>query len=215
MNVNKNVLIVDLGLGNIGSLHNALLRLNCKVSLFKEPPSKDVTNQLTHVILPGVGSFAFAMKSIEANGWDIWIKKWSMYQRPFLGICLGMQMMATYGNEGISNKEWIKGLDLIPGRILPLELSKEFRLPHIGWNSISWQNDSNILSRGLNLMGDYYFVHSYFFKTNCSTTCLAKCSYGIDFPAVINKNNNYGVQFHPEKSQNLGKKLLSNFLSIQ
>ena len=214
MNQNKNVLIIDLGFGNIGSLYNALLRLNCKVSLFKEPPSQDITKQFTHVMLPGVGSFAFGMKSIKVNRWDIWLKKWSMNERPFLGICLGMQMMATYGNEGISNNEWIEGLNLIPGRILPLEKSKEIRLPHIGWNSISWQDNSNVLSRSLNLLGDYYFVHSYFFKPDCSATCIANCNYGIDFPAVIHKNNNYGVQFHPEKSQNLGKKLLSNFLSI-
>ena len=126
MSNQKNVLIIDLGLGNIGSLYNALLRLNCKVSPLKVPPSKNTRKEFTHVILPGVGSFAFGMKSIEANKWDIWIKKWSEYKKPFLGICLGMQMMATFGNEGTSKSQWRKGLNLIPGRILPFNYLKGF-----------------------------------------------------------------------------------------
>ena len=155
MNSQKNVIIIDLGLGNIGSIYNALLRLNCKVSLLKEPPTSDSTKIYTHTLLPGVGSFACGMKAIESKRWDLWIKEeWSILKKPFLGICLGMQMMASYGSEGSQKSEWIKGLNIIPGKVIPLDISKNLRLPHIGWNSINWKEKSNLLSSGLNLIGD-------------------------------------------------------------
>ena len=215
MNLKKKVIIIDLGLGNIGSIHNALLRLNCEVSLLKEPPTRHSTKIYTHTLLPGVGSFAFGMKAIESKKWDLWIKEeWNILKKPFLGICLGMQMMASYGSEGCQESEWTKGLDLIPGKVIPLNISKDLCLPHIGWNSINWKDKSNLLCSGLNLTGDYYFVHSFFFKNDSASNCVADCNYGCNFSAVIAKDNNYGVQFHPEKSQGLGKKILSNFLLI-
>ena len=148
-------------------------------------------------------------------GWEFWIKDlWCRADRPFLGICLGMQLLATEGNEGSQAGEAVPGLDLIPGRVDRFNVDPQLVLPHVGWNSLHWQTPSNPLSLGLPEGGDMYFVHSYTFQPWDPSHELAISDYGRHFTAVVGKGSCYGVQFRPERSRRLGRRLLANFLAL-
>ena len=212
---NWNILVIDAGLGNIGSVQAAIDRISFTSSRLKIPPNPQLSDTFTHAILPGVGSFAAGMEALKKTGWGSWIKSnWCQSDRPFLGICLGMQLMASQGIEGTHDHNYIEGLDLIPGRVDRLEVDNSLVLPHVGWNSIIWQSNNDPLSCGLLGPLDMYFVHSYAFKTFDSSDRLAITQYGQNFAAVIRRGQSYGVQFHPEKSQRLGHLLLQNFLKL-
>ena len=210
-----NVLVIDAGLGNIGSVLAALQRQDCFAKRLETPPSPQSLCDYTHVILPGVGSFIAGMEALRASGWEGWIKEvWLEMNRPFLGICLGMQLLASEGTEGSSENSSIAGLDLIPGRVDRLNAEPDLVLPHVGWNSLHWHRPSGALSQGLPEGGDMYFVHSYTFQTQDPSHRLAFSDYGQQFTAVVGRDSCYGVQFHPEKSQRLGRCLLENFLAL-
>jgi len=210
------VLVIDAGLGNIGSVMSALQRHDCTAERVHKPPASASTFDYTHAVLPGVGSFASGIEALRASGWEIWIKDvWCKADRPFLGICLGMQLLATDGMEGSNENDAVPGLDLIPGRVDRLDVDPQLVLPHVGWNSLHWQIPSNPLSLGLPDRGDMYFVHSYTFKPCDPSHELAISDYGRNFTAVVGRGPCYGVQFHPEKSQRLGRLLLANFLALQ
>ena len=209
------VLVVDVGLGNIGSVVAALQRHNCSIQRLPQPPSPDATEAFTHAILPGVGAFAAGMEALKASGWEAWIKhEWCRDDRPLLGICLGMQLLATTGIEGASNPSGISGLDLIPGCVERLSVASDMVLPHVGWNSLHWHLPASPLAQGLPDGGDLYFVHSYAFQPSDPAHGLAASNYGGSFTAVVGRGACYGVQFHPEKSQRLGSRLLENFLAL-
>lgn len=204
------IAIVDYGIGNVGSVLRSIEE--CGYSAI-------ITNQISelkessHIILPGVGSFTSAMMQLEARKLiepltEIVFEK----KTPFLGICLGMQLL---GNSGEENNEHTKGLGWIPGEVkkIPTNLSK-LPLPHVGWNNIEMKKNSPIFQNIPN-NSNFYFVHSYYFAAkNSENNVLATVNYGEDLPVIINRNNIYGFQFHPEKSQKIGLKLLKNFLSI-
>lgn len=209
------VLVIDAGLGNIGSVLAAFKRLDCSVARVQQPPVPESTSDYTHALLPGVGSFAAGMKALQETGWNRWIKEvWCRADRPFLGICLGMQLLASEGKEGSSGQAVVSGLDLIPGSVDRLDVGSDLVLPHVGWNSLQWNTSSTALSRGLPEGGDMYFVHSYVFNPSDLSHGLASSYYGQHFTAVIGKGSCFGVQFHPEKSQRLGRHLLENFLAL-
>ncbi|WP_390129269.1 imidazole glycerol phosphate synthase subunit HisH [Synechococcus sp. HIMB2401] len=209
------VLVIDAGLGNIGSVLAALRRLDCSAERLQQPPAPELSLDFTHVVLPGVGAFAAGMEALQASGWKSWIKDvWCQVDRPLLGICLGMQMLATEGTEGASKNAVVAGLDLIPGCVDRLNVGLDFVMPHVGWNSLHWNTPSSELSWGLPDGGDMYFVHSYVFQPRDSSHGLASSDYGQQFTAVVGKGSCYGVQFHPEKSQRLGRRLLENFLAL-
>ena len=210
-----NILIIDAGLGNIGSVQAAIDRLSSKSLRLRTPPNQELSDTFTHAILPGVGSFASGIDALEQTGWGTWIKShWCHSNRPFLGICLGMQLMATEGSEGSHDHISIQGLNLIPGRVNRLDVGNALVLPHVGWNSICWESSQDPLCTGLPDSSDMYFVHSYAFETSDLSDRLAITRYGNDFASVIRKRKCYGVQFHPEKSQRFGSLLLKNFLQI-
>ena len=201
----KNVCILDYGSGNIGSLANMLSTL--KVDYVISNASLDINNA-SHIILPGVGSFSSTVKKIN-NLIDLnCIKKNILdYKKPFLGICVGMQILATRGSEFVQSD----GLDIIPGYVKKIDT--KLILPHIGWNNIEFSSD-NKLFKNIPNFADFFFLNSYHFVPNDNEVCIAKTNYEIDFCSVINFKNIYGVQFHPEKSQIYGKILLKNFLDI-
>ena len=127
--------IMNVGLGNIGSVVSALNRSNANpsISLLSSPPDLKISDELTHLILPGVGTFQKAMNILNNNGWTNWIKQyWVPSEKPLLGICLGMQLLASHGIEGSLNNTRINGLDLIPGEIIRLPVANNIKLPHIG-----------------------------------------------------------------------------------
>lgn len=213
--IQPRVLVIDAGLGNIGSVVAAFQRHDCKIQRLSHPPTTEATDAFSHAVLPGVGAFGAGMHALKASGWDDWIKNiWCQADRPLLGICLGMQLLATQGVEGALEGDSIAGLGLIPGCVVRLSVDSDLVLPHVGWNALCWHSSSNPLAQGLPEGGDMYFVHSYAFQPSDLANGLAVSEYGVSFTAVVGKGACYGVQFHPEKSQRMGRRLLANFLKI-
>ena len=131
-----NVLIVDAGMGNIGSVVAAMQRLNCEVDSVKTPPIEEESRHYTHIILPGVGSFKAGITALNKSGWADWIKfSVEDKKKPLLGICLGMQLLASEGYEGVEGDKSIEGLGLIKGDVKMLETKQELVLPHVGWKN--------------------------------------------------------------------------------
>lgn len=200
------VCILDYGSGNVKSVYNLFASLADSVTISNTPA--DIENA-THIVLPGVGAFAASMRRIHENlPLDALDRVVRTKCKPFLGICVGMQVLAERGFEFGETT----GLGWIKGSIEKLD-SKEFPLPHIGWNNIDCRQASPLLT-GLENSPDLYFVHSFVFHPTDPETILATTDYGRQFCCVIQSDNIYGVQFHPEKSQRAGIKLAKNFLAL-
>lgn len=198
-----NIGIIDVGIGNLGSLRNALYNEGWDtVSVSAE----DDLAGLTHLILPGVGAFYAAMDRLTQRGLVEPIRRFSAQGKPLLGICLGMQILAESGTEGGD----IPGLGLIPGRVIPITPGAGLRLPHVGWNN-AMQVAKHPVLIGIRNDVDFYFVHSYRFLATNAENVLAETDYGERFPTIVANGNVVGVQFHPEKSQANGLRILDNF----
>lgn len=196
--------IVDYGMGNLRSVYNAVEFVGSKAKLLKT--KKDFSN-ISHLIIPGVGAFASAMNNLSCQGLIEPIHSFVESGNPVLGICLGMQLLASIGNEPTETK----GLNIIQGSVRKFELPN-MRIPHVGWNSIELERE-HYLFQGIKKGVDFYFVHSYYFVPINESDVLAYSEYGLTFPAVVSHDNVTGVQFHPEKSQKNGLKILENFCS--
>ena len=200
------VVIIDYGMGNVGSVKNAFASLGEEAVISRK--EEDIKSA-SHIVLPGVGAFKKGMENIHYFGLvDILRREVLEKQKPFLGICLGMQLLAEKGYEFGEHD----GLGWIQGEAVKLDAGK-LPLPHIGWNNIHIARENKLLKDVENDQ-DFYFVHSYVFKTKNSDDIAATTEYGSEFNSVISKNNIFGVQFHPEKSQRAGKLLLENFLKL-
>lgn len=204
-----NVTIIDYGMGNLWSVSNALNFLGYKSKISRDP---DEVVKAEILLLPGVGSFRRAMESICRIGLDQAIIE-SVQARgvKILGICLGMQLMGISSPEdGVTN-----GLGLIPSKVSLIQAgeSNSIKVPHIGFDSVLSQPDSKLF-HGLSYESDFYFVHSFCMSPLTLIGKIATCNYGIDFLAAYEKENIFGVQFHPEKSQSNGLILLQNFLKF-
>ncbi|MBM5799473.1 MAG: imidazole glycerol phosphate synthase subunit HisH [Cyanobacteria bacterium K_DeepCast_35m_m2_023] len=214
----ERVLVIEAGLGNLGSVGASLDRLGVSYSrIAAPPPLNQVDVGFTHLMLPGVGSFQAGMAALQRLGWHDWIRQtWLPTGRPLLGICLGMQLLASSGLEGSVDGEPVMGLDLIAGAVRPLAVGGDLVLPHVGWNAVHWQDPGLPLATGFPQGGDVYFVHSFAFYPAQPELALASCDYGGSFTAVVGdaRRNVWGMQFHPEKSQKLGRRLLENFLAL-
>lgn len=193
------IAIINYEAGNLASVSNALTRLGAE---FIVTDKISDLNSSDGVIFPGVGHARPAMQSLQKNGLDSWLKK---TQKPLLGICLGMQLLFEFSEEGNA-----KGLGLIPGRLKRFNSTNQ-KVPHMGWNALA-KVASHPLLNDLESQPYFYFVHSYFAPVNSQT--LASCQYINDFAAVVGKDNVLGVQFHPEKSGKAGAQLLQNFIDI-
>ena len=170
----------------------------------------DVINQASHIVLPGVGSFGAAMRKINATLPMEELKKALFIdKKPFLGICVGMQVMAEKGFEFGDHA----GLGWIPGSVELLATDDHVLLPHMGWNNVSVTSPCPLMD-GLGHDPDFYFVHSYAMRPSSSLSVVATTEYGEKFCSVVQSENLFGVQFHPEKSQKAGRKLVENFLNI-
>jgi glutamine amidotransferase len=198
--------IIDYGMGNFQSVRNALELLGCEVRVSADPAALSSADAL---ILPGVGAFGEAMnnlqqlKLVEPLRYAVLIER-----KPLLGICLGMQLLADSSVE----RGYYPGLGLIPGQVRKIPVSSGFRLPHIGWNDVAVRT-SNPLFRDLPDRCAFYFVHSYRFE--CDSAYIAGIAdYGSDITAAVQRENIFGVQFHPERSQRKGLRLLGNFVDF-
>lgn len=199
--------IIDYNAGNIGSLTALLQKIHATYQITNDVSALE---NCSHIILPGVGSFSSAMEDLRKNvDIDRLLDFVESKKIPFLGICLGMQLMADWGYEGGKTK----GLGIIAGEVVALKkyLDDSYKLPHIGWN------DLKIIDKENNLVAfdglDFYHIHSFFFSVSNSENLVAYVDYGLEVPVIIEKDNFIGVQFHPEKSQHSGQKLIEYFLS--
>ena len=198
------IAIIDYNAGNLKSVEKALhfLGEDCVITRnFHEIKTAD------KVILPGVGAFGDAMEQLKKYELDKVIHQVTAENKPFLGICLGLQLLF----EGSDESQGVEGLHVLDGQILRIPDQSGLKIPHIGWNSLHLQNDGRLFA-GLEENPYVYFVHSYYVPV--TAYCIATCDYQCSFAAAICKNNFYGCQFHPEKSAGAGEKIIKNFLDI-
>lgn len=199
------VCVLDYGAGNVRSVVNLFEGL-APTQLSNDP---EVIAAASHLVLPGVGAFGAAMAKVERQLPLPLLRQLVLEEgRPFLGICVGMQLLAEEGLEFGRHR----GLGWIPGRVDRLA-SGDLPLPHVGWNDIRPEREHPLL-QGLEEPADFYFVHSYGFQAAEPADVLATVDYGQRFAAVVGRGNILGVQFHPEKSQGPGRRLLRNFLEL-
>lgn len=203
------ITIIDYGLGNILAFVNVYNRLNIRVAVAKS--ANDLGNA-SRLILPGVGSFDHAMQQFNQSGMRHIVEQLVLKEnKPVLGICVGMQMLAKSSDEGD-----LPGLGWIDGKVKKFDLSAmppETNLPHMGWNDVIPVAD-NELFKGMEQDSRFYFLHSYYFDCNKQSNVLAVSDYGGNFSCAVRQGNVYGVQFHPEKSHHFGSQLLRNFAEV-
>ncbi len=204
----KTLAIVDYGMGNLNSVKKKLYRLKTTASITSNP--KDII-KADKIILVGVGHFAKAMENIkELNLLDTLNEVAIIKKKPVLGICLGMQLMAKDSEEG--NTEGLGWLDANV-RKMQVDDTLRFKIPHTGWNKIT-QSKKSRLMKGIPESSEFYFVHSYHLMPNETSNILNETEYCFKFTSAIEKDNIFGVQYHPEKSHDVGEVLLKNFISL-
>lgn len=201
------VLIVDYGMGNLRSVVNAFAAIGCEAVVSNDPAD---TSGAQRIVLPGVGAFGDAMNNLRATGWlDALEENVRSKGKPFLGLCLGMQLLATIGTEHGTHA----GLGWVSGAVERITNDdSSVRIPHIGWNDVEFTQINGLYS-GLGKAQTFYFVHSYVLKPVESTVISGICNYGSSFAASIEIDNIFATQFHPEKSQKAGLAVLKNFIS--
>lgn len=202
--------IIDYGMGNLASIKSAISNIGGEADIVDHP---DQLINVSHIILPGVGSFARAMNNLNARGWPSALNQiLKTSNTHLLGICLGMHLLADQGSEHGNTL----GLGLIPGQVISLKEkftnNYDLHIPHVGWNEIHVRQDNDVILQGVENMTDMYFVHSYFFDAKEDANIITMTNYGFDFPSTVRKGRIWGAQFHPEKSGNMGLKILSNFI---
>jgi len=198
------IVIIDTGCANLSSVRFAIERLGYEVTVSKDP---EVMQQADKLFLPGVGTAKEAMANLIDRKLVEEVKKLT---QPVLGICLGMQMLAQGSEEGFNDQPIIDTLGLVDGFVEKMEVAP-LRLPHMGWNKVTPKLDEPLF-KDIPAGSYFYFVHSYALPVNENT--IASCEYGSPFTAAVNKDNFYGVQFHPERSGKVGAQLIKNFLEL-
>lgn len=199
--MNKNIIgIVNYGGGNIFSLKSALNRVNISYGMVNVPEDFD---KFTHIIIPGVGHAGKCMMELQRTGLVEGIKN---LKKPVLGICVGMQLLTQFSEEGNANL-----LQLLPLYTKRFPATLDIKIPHMGWNEVNYQHNDLFLNIKPN--SHFYFVHSYYVE-NQDIYSISTTKHGVEFAAAIQRDNFYGVQFHPEKSGKVGEQLLFNFQNL-
>ena len=203
------ITIINYGVGNISAFQNVYKRLNIPTKIAST--SEDLVNA-QKLILPGVGSFDYAMSQLNASGMREKLDKLVLEEKvPVIGICVGMQIMGNRSDEGK-----LDGLKWIDSQILKFNetlINQRTKLPHMGWNDVT-PIKNHPLFIGLEKEAIFYFLHSYYFKCNNPSDSISISDYGISFSSAVNHKNIFGIQFHPEKSHQYGEKLLYNFAKL-
>ena len=202
------LVIIDLEMGNLNSVKKVMERINQNVLVSCQ--AKDIKNA-DKIILPGIGHFQKAMENIEKLQLSEPLNEAVMIKKkPILGICLGMQLMAKSSTEGKS-----KGLGWMNGEVVKFNVSNPVKnkVPHMGWNQIN-QTRKSLLMKNIPDLSEFYFVHSYHWETNIKEDIINETEYDYIFPSAIERENIFGVQYHPEKSHDAGEQLLKNFIDL-
>lgn len=203
------VAVIDYGVGNLGSVRRALEELGADVVIAAEARTLADANR---IVLPGVGAFGAAMERLRVGGWvEALQQQVREAGAPLLGICLGMQLLASASEESGGSA----GLGLIAGRVRRLDaFGCTLRIPHVGWNEVRFGSDTPLFG-GIPQDTDFYFVHSYAFEPDDRATVCATTVYGEPLTAAVQQANVFGTQFHPEKSSKAGRQVLRNFLGLR
>lgn len=200
------IAIIDYDAGNIKSVEKALQYLGQETVLTRDP---EVILNAERAVLPGVGAFGDAMEKLRGYGLEPVIRDFVATGKPFLGICLGLQLLFSESEESPG----VKGLGLLPGRIRRIPEGEGRKVPQIGWNDISIRPDSRLFA-GVRDHSYVYFVHSYYLEAECPEDVAATTEYGALIHAAVESGNVFACQFHPEKSSDVGLKILKNFISL-
>ncbi|MDQ0215953.1 glutamine amidotransferase [Oikeobacillus pervagus] len=200
--------IVDYGMGNLFSVRKALERLNVPYQISESPEELQTMDGL---ILPGVGSFKDAMELLNEKKLTNFLLDYTAKGKPLLGICLGMQLLFEESEEN----GYSKGLSLLKGKIkrIPAEgMNETFKIPHMGWNQLKFQQENPVVEKVEE--GFVYFVHSYYATEMDKEELIASTQYNVEIPAIVGKGNILGMQFHPEKSGEVGMQLLNKYTKL-
>ncbi len=199
------IAIIDYGAGNIRSVQKALEKLGFSSFVTKD---KSQISSSHGIIFPGVGAFDSALKELKNLGIDLLLRSQIKEGKPFLGLCLGMQLLFDESEEGSE-----KGLGLIKGRVKKFSFSKDkgLKVPHMGWNNISIEQPLSPIMKNIPQNAKVYFVHSYYCEPQDPADILTKTDYGLEFASSVGRDNLFALQFHPEKSGEIGLEILKNF----
>ncbi len=201
--------IVDYGMGNLRSVQKALQRCGAAAEILRRP---DEVAGVDRLVLPGVGAFADAIGNLRSGGWDEPILRFIDTGKPFLGICLGLQLLFEVSCEDGEHR----GLGVLPGKVVRFEpTDRALKVPHMGWNALRFEQPDHPLFAGLAPGCCVYFVHSYYAAPAESTDVAATADYDGPFCASVRRNNVWATQFHPEKSQQVGLTMLANFAKAE
>ncbi len=200
------IAILDYDAGNIKSVEKAFKILGEETILTRD---FSVIKRADHVVLPGVGSFADAMSHLKKYELDKAIKDYIACGKPFLGICLGLQLLFESSEESPG----VEGLNILEGKVLRIPAADGLKIPHIGWNSLDFPNEGKLF-KGIKEGSYVYFVHSYYLKAKEDYIVKASTEYGCNIHASVEKDNVFACQFHPEKSSTVGLQILKNFASL-
>lgn len=200
------IAIVDYGMGNLRSVQKAFERLGVEAQVVSDP---EVASKADKIVLPGVGAIADAIAELERTGMDAVVRESISDGKPFLGICLGFQALFESSDENGTTR----GLGILPGRVVRFPAFPDLVVPHMGWNQLVFQKEVPIY-KGLSEDDLVYFVHSYYAVPSEPSDVATTTAYGLDFCSSIARDNVFGVQFHPEKSQAVGLRVLQNFADL-
>ena len=200
------IAIVDYGMGNLRSVQKGLERAGCHAEVTRDPERIEAANG---VVLPGVGAFGACMDNLRTYGLIDTVRRVITRGTPFLGICLGMQLLFEESEEFGP----VPGLGIFPGRVVRFPETLGLKVPHMGWNQIRKQGEPRHL-RGINDGVFVYFVHSYYVAPADASLMATTTEYGVEFTSAIARDNVFATQYHPEKSQTVGLKILENFGGI-
>ena len=203
------IAVIDNGICNLRSVTKALEAVGADVRVVHTPAEVDAADA-DGLVLPGVGALEDCVASLKASGLAETVRAWIKEDRPFLGVCLGMQALFEFSEEG-----GIEGLGVFPGKVVRFRRPPEFKIPHMGWNTVRFTQPNSRLAAGLLNDGEaFYFVHSFHCVPGDPSLVLGVCYYGVVFTAAIARGRCFATQFHPEKSQAKGLQIYRNFAAV-
>ncbi len=202
------IAVIDTGICNLRSVTKALEAVGAEARVVRTPEELKAS-AARGLVLPGVGALRDCVASLRASRIDHAVRAWIREDRPFLGVCLGMQALFEGSEEGN-----VQGLGIFPGRVRRFRLPPGFKIPHMGWNTLRFRDPASPLAAGLPAGEAFYFVHSFYCEPADPALVLAECDYGGSFPAIVSRGRAYATQFHPEKSQAKGLQIYRNFVAV-
>ncbi len=203
------IAVIDTGICNLRSVTKALEAVGATIRVVRTP--EDVAaSDASGLVLPGVGALRDCVASLRATRLDATVRAWIEADKPFLGVCLGMQALFEHSEEGD-----VRGLGVFPGKVVRFQRPREYKIPHMGWNDVRFVQPNSALAAQLAEEGEaFYFVHSFYCVPDDRALVLGECDYGGEFCAAIGRGRVFATQFHPEKSQAKGLQIYRNFAAI-